>query len=152
MIICFVSRKMSPAVTPVVVHTPLQKSGRTLRLIGTPQTPKTLFERCQELNSDVRIRARLFSDEEQCRSPVSRLSVGSVGDGFAPLVPAQQKRLFDNDTSPPESFCSRGLGESSARKSLRTPLIERKQVNVNPFTPGGILECQRKRPWNASPR
>lgn len=29
---------------------------------------------------------------------------------------------------------------------MKTPLIERKQVNVNPFTPRGILECQRKRP------
>ncbi|XP_003743934.1 wee1-like protein kinase [Galendromus occidentalis] len=140
---------MSPAVTPVVVHTPLQKSGRTLRLIGTPQTPKTLFERCQVLNTDVRIRARLFSDDEQCRSPVSRLSAEVSSDEFVPVV--QQKRLFDTDTTPPEYSSKRLSGECSARKSLRTPLIERKQVNVNPFTPVGLLECQRKRPRNGSP-
>lgn len=143
---------MCPAVTPVLVHTPLQKSGRTLRLIGTPQTPKTLYERCQEPNTDVRIRARLFSDDEPCRSPVSRLSADVASDELAPIVIGQQKRLFESDTSPPEYFGRRSLGESSARKSLRTPLIERKQVNVNPFTPGGLLECQRKRPRNSSPR
>ncbi|XP_028967440.1 wee1-like protein kinase [Galendromus occidentalis] len=108
--------------TPTLVNSPPYQGIRTLRLMGSPQTPKTLFERSQQPKTEPRIRARLFPDRDGSQSPRARRSNCGIGSG-GPL-----------------------FGDLSAKRPSRTPLVERKQVNVNPFTPKGLLECQRKRP------
>lgn len=117
---------LTPELTPLVQdasHSPPTKGIRTLRLINSPQTPKTLFERSQQDRSEPRVRARLFEDAGSPIRRVARLPLMRTPGPPARQTPIKQGRL-----------------------SIKTPLIERKQVNVNPFTPGAILETQRKRP------
>lgn len=117
--------ELNPLPSQDASHSPPYQGIRTLRLMASPQTPKTLLERSQQERTELRARTRLF--DEGSSPPIRRLP-RLTGLHRTPAPPSRETPIKQN------------------RLPLKTPLVERKEVNVNPFTPRGLIESQRKRP------